>query len=105
MIAMGRFNNLNDYVAALSPEEREKHKDLIAECMQRQRENRANTAASYDILNKIQRYLNQAAANLRQMGIMVSAGLEGQEASMKYAIKKLSYAALVSTPDEKFYRA
>lgn len=106
------MNNIGDYIAALSPEERETHKGLIAECLERQREIRENTAASYALLGKINEDYARIAANLRQLGAMISAGLEEQNASMQYTIEKLSdsrqklsHAVLVLTPDKNFYRA
>ena len=102
-IVMG---NIDDYVVALSPEERETHKDLIAESLERQRAIRENTAASYELLRKINEDYAKIAANLRQLGAMISAGLEEQNASMQYTIGKLSDAReKLSHPDKNFYKA
>lgn len=106
------MGNINDYVAALSPGEREKHKDLIAECLGRQGEIRRNTAESYVILDQLTNDMVRVAANLRQQSATLSRGfqeleasLQQAEASLQQAREKLSYAALVLTPDRDFYRA
>lgn len=99
------MDNLNERIAALSPQEKETHAALIAECMERQREIRGNTRASYAILVQLARDGARLAAALQQRDDALSTGLQGLEASMQYAIGALSHAVLLLTPTNNTYKS
>lgn len=63
------FKSVDEYVATLSEEEREMHKELIQECREREEQNRKSSEANQEAVVRLlesQEHLKRAVSDLRE---------------------------------------
>ena len=95
------MKSIEDLISTLSEEELELHKELIAECRQREDENHALSASTQDNLKKIEKIGVHFSKNLYTVAaIFKDIGEDSKELHQKLLKEKLR-----NMPEDKFYNA
>lgn len=95
------FKTIDEYVATLSQEERERHKDLIEECRKREEQNRKSSEANREAAAQ----LLEVQKNLRKETMELLNNLKEMERVWRETKELMDGIRLRFIPENRFARA